>query len=60
MSPEDDQNLRLQRSRRDVVEPSEFKERFGVEPVEDRQLQAGLDILKAVRLLAEREKAATP
>ena len=59
MSPEEDQNLRLQRSRSDVTDPADFKERFGFEPVEDRQLQAGLDILKGLRLLRERERQTT-
>lgn len=57
MSPEEDQNIRLQRTRRDVVDPNEFKDRFGVAPVADRQLQAALDVLKAERLLSEREPA---
>jgi carboxyl-terminal processing protease len=56
MSPDEDQNLRLQRTRRDVTDPTEFKDRFGIEPVEDRQLQAGLDILRSLQLLAERDR----
>jgi carboxyl-terminal processing protease len=60
MSPEEDQTLRLQRTRRDVTDPAEFKERFGISPVEDRQLQAALDILKSLQLLKEREKLDEP
>lgn len=59
MSPDEDQNIRLQRSRRDVDDPNEFKDRFGFAPVEDRQLQAGLDILKSIRLLGERSSKPT-
>jgi hypothetical protein len=33
---------------------AEFKERFGFTPIEDRQLQAALDVLQGVRVLAER------
>lgn len=58
MSPDEDQNIRLQRARRDVDDPAAFKERFGFAPVEDRQLNAALDILKSFRLLAEREPQA--
>ncbi|HEU5079578.1 MAG TPA: S41 family peptidase [Opitutaceae bacterium] len=55
MSPEEDQNIRLQRARNDVNEDKAFKERFGVDRVEDRQLQAGIDIIKAARLLEARD-----
>lgn len=58
MSPDEDQNIRLQRARRDVDDPDAFKERFGFAPVEDRQLQTALDILKSVQLLAAREPQA--
>lgn len=58
MSPEDDNKLRLQRARDDITDPAEFKERFGVEPIEDRQLQAALDVLRGVRLIEERTAAA--
>ena len=58
MSPDEDQNIRLQRARRDVDDPAAFKERFGIAPVEDRQLNAAIDILKGIRLLAERDPKA--
>jgi carboxyl-terminal processing protease len=54
MTPEEDSRLRLQHLRPDVADPKEFKERFGFDPIEDRQLQAALDVLKGIRLLAER------
>jgi carboxyl-terminal processing protease len=54
MTPEEDDKLSRQRARADLVDPREFKERFGVDPIEDRQLQAALDVLKGVRLLGER------
>jgi carboxyl-terminal processing protease len=54
MTPEEDGKLARQRSRPDITDPKEFKERFGFDLVEDRQLQAALDVLKGVRLLAGR------
>lgn len=57
MTPEEDNKLRLQRLREDVTNPAEFKERFGFTPIEDRQLQAAIDVLKGVTLLEKRESA---
>ncbi len=54
MTPEEDNKLRLQRNRRDVTNPQEFNERFGFVPIEDRQLQAGLDVLRAAEVLTSR------
>jgi len=54
MSPEEDNKLRLQRNRRDVTNPQEFNERFGFVPIEDRQLQAGLDVLRAAEVMSTR------
>ena len=54
MTPEEDSRVRLQHLRPDVVDPKDFKERFGFEPIEDRQLHAALDVLRGVNLLAER------
>ena len=48
LTPEEDSKLRMQRLRSDVTDPREFKERFGFMPIEDRQLQAALDVLKGV------------
>ncbi len=60
MTPEEDRNIGLQRLRRDVVDPKDFKERFGSDPVEDRQLSAALDILKAEVILRNRAESAAP
>ncbi len=46
MSPEDDLNVALQRTRRDLSDPAEFEERFGFAPVPDTQLEAALAYLK--------------
>lgn len=54
MTPEEDGKLARQRSRADITDPAEFKERFGFDPVEDRQLKAAIDVLKGVRLLDSR------
>jgi carboxyl-terminal processing protease len=51
MTPAEDQNLRDQYAEFDAVDPRKFKEQFGVEPVEDRQLQAARDVLKGVEML---------
>ena len=57
MTPDEDDKLSRQHSRNDLTDPKEFKDRFGFEPIEDRQLQAALDVLKGVRLLDERAPA---
>jgi carboxyl-terminal processing protease len=54
MTAEEDNKLARQRTRSDIVDPQEFKSRFGFEPIADRQLQAALDVLKGMRLLGER------
>ncbi len=59
MTPEEDGKLRRQHARPDISDPKEFKERFGFEPIVDRQLQAALDVLKGVRLLDERSVRVT-
>lgn len=48
MTPDEDSKLRLQRARSDVSAPKEFEERFSFAPIEDRQLQAAVDVLKGV------------
>jgi len=50
MTPEEDEKLDRQTSRPDVTDPGDFKERFGYAPIEDRQLDAALDVLRAARL----------
>ncbi|HVU34762.1 MAG TPA: S41 family peptidase [Opitutaceae bacterium] len=54
MTPEEDAKLARQRSRPDIADPAEFKARFGFMPIEDRQLDTALAILKARRLLDRR------
>jgi carboxyl-terminal processing protease len=54
LSAEEDSKLRVQRTRSDVSDPADFKARFGFDPIQDRQLQAALDVLKGVKLLDER------
>jgi carboxyl-terminal processing protease len=61
MTPEEDQTLARQRARADITDPTEFKERFGVEMIADRQLETAVAMLKGVRLFGERSVArATP
>ena len=54
MAPAEDSKLSLQRARPERFEPHEFKERFGFEPIENRQLQAAIDVLLGVRILGGR------
>ena len=58
VSPDDEAKVRLQRLRRDITDPKEFAARFGFEPIEDRPLQAALDVLKGVELFTARSQAA--
>ncbi len=52
LSIEEEASLLRQRSRPDLT-PEEFEERFGFAPIEDRQLQAGIDVLKGLFLHAD-------
>lgn len=54
MTPEEDEKLRLQRLRGDLSDPESFAERFGFKPIEDRQLQTAVEVLKGVEILEER------
>ncbi len=51
MTPEEDAKLARQRARPDITDPAQFKERFGFEPIADRQLETAVAMLKGVRLL---------
>jgi carboxyl-terminal processing protease len=51
MSEAEDENARIQRSRDDVVDPVEFKERFNVERMPDRQLDTAVDVIQSALLL---------
>ena len=54
MTPEEDEHLRVQRTRTDLQDPVAFEARFGYPPVRDRQLDAALDSLRGLRLLLQR------
>ena len=60
MSPADDQNVRLQHSRDDVVDPADFKERFDIDAVPDRQMDAAVAVLRAALLLEPENPAPAP
>lgn len=61
MSPAEDENSRIQRSREDVTDPAEFKARFNLDPTPDRQLEAAIAVLQSALLLETRAvRAATP
>ncbi len=54
MTPEEDNRLRIQRLRHDIRDPAEFEQRFGFAPIEDRQLQTALAVLRGAELLKRR------
>ncbi len=49
MTTEEDTRLARQRSRPDITDRAEFRERFGFEPIGDRQLDTAVAMLKGVR-----------
>ncbi len=51
MSPAEDESARIQRSRDDLTDPVEFKERFKIEATPDRQLEAAVAVLQSALLL---------
>ena len=55
MTPEEDAKLARQRSRADITDAAEFKQRFGFEWVEDRQLDAAVAVLKGMRIFADHD-----
>jgi carboxyl-terminal processing protease len=52
LSADEDEKIRLQDERDDITDPKEFAERFGFAPIEDRQLQAAIDVLRGVQAFA--------
>jgi len=53
LTQDDDRKIERQISRPDITDPGDFQERFEFAPIEDRQLDAALDVLKAARSLAK-------
>jgi carboxyl-terminal processing protease len=53
LTSDDDRKIERQISRPDITDPADFKERFEFTPIEDRQLDAALDILKVARAFAK-------
>ncbi|HEY4989530.1 MAG TPA: S41 family peptidase [Opitutaceae bacterium] len=49
MTPDEDRKIEEQSSRPDITDSSDFRERFDFAPIEDRQLDAALDVLRAAR-----------
>jgi carboxyl-terminal processing protease len=60
MTPEDDRKLALQRARDDITDPQAFQERFGFEPIVDRQLEMARQVLQTARLIDQRKVAVAP
>ncbi|HLS27969.1 MAG TPA: S41 family peptidase [Opitutales bacterium] len=55
---EDEVKLRVQRNRPGLKDPEEFLLRFGFEPIEDRQLQAAIQALEGIFLVADQQAQA--
>ena len=51
MTAAEDEKLRQQTSRPDLEDPADVQDRFGFLPIEDRQLDAAVDVLRGVRLV---------
>jgi carboxyl-terminal processing protease len=58
LSPDDDEKIRLQSERDDITDAKTFEERFGFAPIEDRQLQAAIDVLRGVQTFEARNPPA--
>jgi carboxyl-terminal processing protease len=58
MSAAEDQNLRDQRALPEPLDRKRFREQTGVEPVEDRQLQAACDVVKGIAILDDQAASA--
>jgi carboxyl-terminal processing protease len=58
VSVEEEGKLIVQRLRRDYEDAAEFKERFGFDPVEDKQLRAATDMLRGVLAMAPAKQSA--
>ena len=59
MTPDEDFKLRQQHARPDLVgDPAAFKASLGFDPIEDRQLETAIDVLKGVDMLDGQADAA--
>jgi carboxyl-terminal processing protease len=58
MTSEEDGRLARQRSRPDIRDPREIETRFGFQPVVDRQLDAAVAMLGALRVFEGRRGVA--
>lgn len=59
MTPAEDRKVALQAARDDMDDPAAFAERFGFEPIADRQLDAAVAVLRAANLVGGREVLAS-
>jgi carboxyl-terminal processing protease len=60
LSADEDEKVRLQEERDDITDPKEFADRFGFAPIEDRQLQAAIDVLRGVQAFAANSASDLP
>lgn len=57
LTAEEDSKLSVQRTRTDITDDEQFKARFGFAPIEDRQLEAAVEVLKGIKTLDTRAAA---
>jgi len=55
LTTDEDHKLAIQRNRLPVMTPEEFRQQFGFDPIEDRQMTAALDVLRGMMTFDERE-----
>ncbi len=53
MTPEEDRKIERQTARPEITDPQVFKDHFDFLPIEDRQLDAALDVLRAARSFSQ-------
>lgn len=55
-----DSKLRQQNARSDLIDPKQFRDHLGFEPVEDAQVEAAVDVLKGIEAFDSRITPARP
>ncbi|HZZ59112.1 MAG TPA: S41 family peptidase [Opitutaceae bacterium] len=59
LSAADDDKIRQQQLRPDISDPADFKARFGFTPIDDRQLDAAVAVLRGVEVLESQAAASS-
>ncbi|HEY3755601.1 MAG TPA: S41 family peptidase [Opitutaceae bacterium] len=58
LSPDEDDKIRQQQVRPDITDPADFKARFGFTPIDDRQLDAAVAVLRGLEVLESQAASA--